>query len=87
MSSVDGFQGREKEVILFSCVRSNAQRRVGFLSDARRLNVALTRARSGMVLVGDDATLGSDVNWRAYLSFLQRRGCMAGSVEELLGTE
>jgi len=84
VSSVDGFQGREKEVILFSAVRSNAARRVGFLSDARRLNVALTRARSGLVLVGDDATLGADPNWRAYLSFLRRRGCVVRSVEELL---
>ena len=84
VSSVDGFQGREKEVILFSAVRSNAARRVGFLSDARRLNVALTRARSGLVLVGDDATLGADPHWRAYLSFLRRRGCVVRSVEELL---
>lgn len=57
MASVDAFQGREKEYILLSCVRSSEKHGIGFLSDPRRLNVALTRARFGLVIFGNPRVL------------------------------
>ncbi|HZZ72735.1 MAG TPA: AAA domain-containing protein, partial [Pirellulales bacterium] len=60
IDSVDGFQGREKEAIVISLVRSNPQCELGFLSELRRMNVALTRARRKLRIIGDSATLGGD---------------------------
>jgi hypothetical protein len=58
VDTVDAFQGREAEAVLVSCVRSNAEGRLGFLTDLRRMNVALTRAKVHAFIVGDSATLG-----------------------------
>ncbi len=57
IDSVDGFQGREKEAVVLSLVRSNTENEIGFLADVRRTNVALTRARRKLIVVGDSATL------------------------------
>ena len=67
IATVDSFQGRECDAIIYSTVRSNSQRRIGFLRDQRRINVALSRARDLLVIVGDDfmmehAMLGSAPN-------------------------
>ena len=69
--TVDGYQGREKDVIIFSSVRSNPDGNVGFLSDRRRLNVALTRSRRGLIVVGNPETLRHDENWRAWIDHIR----------------
>lgn len=59
VSTVDGFQGREKEVIILSLVRSNPMKEIGFLSDVRRLNVAITRPKRLLIVIGDSQTVAS----------------------------
>lgn len=82
IASVDNFQGREKELIIFSAVRCNDKGSVGFLSDWRRLNVMITRARRGLVVVGSAATLVCDKHWRLWLQFTEEQGgCPQGTVE------
>ena len=60
VSTVDGFQGREKEVIIISMVRSNPKGEIGFLSNERRMNVAVTRAKRLCVLIGDSGTVSKN---------------------------
>jgi regulator of nonsense transcripts 1 len=67
VASVDAFQGREKDFILVSCVRSSESQGIGFLSDPRRLNVALTRARLGLILLGNPRVLSKNALWAALL--------------------
>jgi regulator of nonsense transcripts 1 len=82
VKSVDGYQGRERDVIIFSAVRSNRSGKVGFLSDWRRMNVALTRARSALVVVGDLDTLSEgDSHWAAFGKWCHGMKCIVDDVQ------
>ena len=70
----------EKEVIVLSTVRSNEDGVVGFLSNFRRLNVALTRARRGLIVIGDDRTLRNDSTWESWLDWVDESKLMAWHV-------
>ncbi|CAN6454155.1 unnamed protein product [Victoria cruziana] len=74
ISTVDGFQGREKEVIIISMVRSNSKKEVGFLSDTRRMNVAVTRARRQCCLVCDSETVSSDKFLKRLVEHFEEHG-------------
>lgn len=72
IDSIDGFQGQEKDVIYLSLVRSNNQKQIGFLQDERRLNVALTRAKKKLIVIGDSATLGNNVLYSALMAHIDK---------------
>jgi len=76
IASVDAFQGREKELIIFSAVRSNRGRQVGFLADWRRLNVLITRAKRGLLIIGNRDTLKADPSWARWLDWADENGLM-----------
>ncbi|KAI6250287.1 DNA polymerase alpha-associated DNA helicase A [Erysiphe necator] len=71
MGSVDGFQGREKEAVIISLVRSNSKREVGFLGDKRRINVAMTRPKRLLTVIGDSETLRNDKFFQRWIDFLE----------------
>ena len=74
VKTVDGFQGREKEVVLISFVRSNDEGEIGFLKDYRRLNVAITRARRKLICIGNSSTLKRDGLYNEFLKYIEQNG-------------
>ncbi|HTM52550.1 MAG TPA: AAA domain-containing protein [Pirellulales bacterium] len=74
IDSVDGFQGREKEAIIISLVRSNPRGEIGFLADIRRMNVAMTRARRKLIIIGDSATLAANEFYGRLVAHCEARG-------------
>lgn len=74
LGSVDGFQGRESEAVIISMVRSNPDAEIGFLSEQRRMNVALTRARRKLIIIGDSATITADEFFGRMLEWVEKIG-------------
>ena len=81
VASVDSFQGREAEAVVVSTVRSNDRRAVGFLADARRANVAVTRARRHVAVVGDSRTVGADPFLARLLEHIRENGACSPADE------
>lgn len=74
IDTVDAFQGREKEMIVFSAVRSNQENNIGFLRDLRRLNVTLTRAKRKMIFIGDSSTICNHDAYANLLKYIKKSG-------------
>lgn len=74
VSTIDSFQGQEKESIILSLVRSNDDGEIGFLKDYRRMNVAITRAKEQLFVIGDSATIGADAFYNSFLSYVEKYG-------------
>lgn len=84
---MDAFQGREKDIIIVSCVRSNEHQSIGFLADPRRLNVALTRAKYGLIILGNPRVLSRTPLWNGLLSHYKEQGCLVeGPLTNLKGS-
>jgi superfamily I DNA and/or RNA helicase len=74
VDTVDAFQGREKDAVLVTLTRSNPEGKLGFLTDLRRMNVAITRARRHLFVVGDSATLGGHPFYARFIEAAQADG-------------
>lgn len=72
VKTIDGFQGEERDVIYISLVRSNEHSEIGFLSDIRRMNVALTRAKKKLVVIMDTATIGNHPFYKAFVEYCEK---------------
>jgi superfamily I DNA and/or RNA helicase len=81
INTVDSFQGQERDIIYISLTRSNEKGIIGFLSDTRRMNVAMTRARKKLVVVGDSATMGNHPFYSAMLDYFSEIGAYRSAFE------
>ena len=81
MGTVDSFQGQERDIIAITLTRSNPQDEIGFLSDIRRMNVGMTRARRKLLLVGDSSTLCSHPFFGELLAYEKRVGSFPAALE------
>ena len=74
ISTIDSFQGQEMENIIVSLVRSNENSEIGFLKDYRRMNVAITRAKEQLYVIGDSSTIGNDKFYKEFLEYIEMHG-------------
>jgi superfamily I DNA and/or RNA helicase len=84
INTIDGFQGQERDVVYISLVRSNAKAEIGFLNDYRRMNVAMTRARKKLIIIGNSATIGQDRFYDAFLNYCEKNGAYHTAWEFML---
>lgn len=71
VKTIDGFQGQESDIVIVSLVRSNGKNEIGFLKDYRRFNVAITRAKCQVVVIGDSSTIGKDLFFAGFLDYCE----------------
>lgn len=83
VQTVDSFQGQERDIIYISLVRNNEDGHIGFLKDYRRMNVAMTRARKKLVVIGDSVTIGQDPFYSAFLDYCERHNAYKSAWEYL----
>ena len=81
INTVDAFQGQEKDIIAISFVRSNENREIGFLKDILRTNIAITRARKKLIMVGDSSTLSTNPFYNQLTEFVRERGHYSSAFE------
>ncbi len=74
VDTIDGFQGQESDIVYISLVRSNSKGDIGFLKDYRRMNVAMTRAKKKLIIIGDSATIGGDAFYSSFLEYADQKG-------------
>lgn len=82
INTVDSFQGQERDIVYISMTRSNSEGGIGFLSDTRRMNVALTRARKKLVVIGDSATLTQHAFYAAFVDYAEKHNAYTSAWEE-----
>jgi ATP-dependent RNA/DNA helicase IGHMBP2 len=81
VNTIDSFQGQERDIVYISLTRSNAEGTIGFLSDIRRMNVAMTRARKKLVVIGDSATMASSDFYEEFINYTQETGAYQSAWE------
>ena len=81
VNTIDSFQGQERDIVYISMTRSNTDNRIGFLSEIRRMNVAMTRARKKLVVIGDSATLSQSPFYAEFIRYAEERNCYQSAWE------
>ncbi len=85
INTIDAFQGQERDIIYISLVRSNAKGEIGFLSDYRRMNVAMTRAKKKLIVIGDSATISSHKFYNDFINYTENHGAYRTAWEFMYG--
>jgi ATP-dependent RNA/DNA helicase IGHMBP2 len=81
VNTIDSFQGQERDIVYISMTRSNTENKIGFLSDIRRMNVAMTRARKKLVVIGDSATLSRNAFYSGFIAYADEKGAYQSAWE------